>query len=375
MRHVASNFSDRVDARVHRVVAVDSIAAQWTPDLRLLAIVRTDHDKEVVTNLQSSGLRNVGWVEAASLVEGDIVIPQPAKAKSLVLHREADVHHSVLLTNRCNSHCLMCSQPPTEHDDSWLVSEAIDVVRHIGKSPTALGINGGEPLLAGTGLRKLIEETAALHPSTRIEILTNGRLFSDVAVVENVLKGVTANVSWLVPLYGHVDYLHDFVVQRRGAFEETVAGLLVLQEYRQPVQLRIVLIEPVLSILSELCGFIGRNLPFVREVALMACEPTGFALANREHCEVDLAHWSDEMQRSVTILQRYRVPFLVMNTPLCALPRHLWIHARKSISDWKNVYLDECKNCVVQDRCAGLFSLHERGWKPTTIRAIKKLQV
>lgn len=375
MRHIASNFSDFVDARVHRVVAVESIAGQWTPDLRLLALVRSDEDKEVVTRLQNSGLRNLGWVEATALIEGDIVIPQPVKAKSVVLHREGDVHHSVLLTNRCNNYCLMCSQPPTEHDDSWLVDEAIDVVRHIGKSPAALGISGGEPLLAGTGLRRVIEKTAALHPATRIEILTNGRLFSDETVVRNVLTGLTENVSWLVPLYGHVDYLHDFVVQRRGAFEETLAGLLVLQEHRQPIQLRIVLIEPVLSVLPELCGFIGRNLPFVREVVLMACEPIGFALANREHCEIDLADWGDAMQRSATILQRYRTPFLFMNMPLCALPQHLWIHARKSISDWKNVYLDECNSCVVQDRCAGLFSWHERGWKPTEIRAIKELQV
>ena len=326
--------------------------------------------------VQNSGIANHFHLpkEMNYLAEGDVIRIEPSGHINS-LFRKSSTHNTILLTEQCNHYCLMCSQPPVEGDDSWRVNEAIDVVRHIGKSPAALGISGGEPLLAGPGLRRLIEETAALHPATRMEVLTNGRLFSDETVVRNVLTGLTENVSWLVPLYGHVDYLHDFVVQRRGAFEETLAGLLVLQDHQQPIQLRIVLIEPVLRVLPELCGFIGRNLPFVREVALMACEPTGFALANREHCEVDLADWSDELQGSATMLQRYGVPFLFMNAPLCALPQHLWIHAHKSISDWKNVYLDDCNNCAVQDRCAGLFSWHTHGWKPTTIRAIKELQV
>jgi len=95
-----------------------------------------------------------------------------------------------------------------------------------------------------------------------------------------------------VPLYGHADFLHDFVVQAPCAYEQTIAGVLNLQACQQPVQLRIVLIQPVLlEILPELCTFIGRNQPFFREVVLMVCEPIGFALANRELCEVDLVDW------------------------------------------------------------------------------------
>ena len=155
-----------------------------------------------------------------------------------------------------------------------------------------------------------------------------------------------------------------------GAFDETIGGLLALRERRQAIQLRIVLIEPVLRALPELCRFIAMNLPFVREVALMACEPTGFALANREHCEVDLLDWSAILDRATRELSRRRVPFLFMNTPLCALPEHLWSTAHKSISDWKNVYAAECATCSVKDRCSGLFAWHEKGWKPATIRPI-----
>ncbi|GAB3266084.1 hypothetical protein GCM10027296_43610 [Chitinimonas naiadis] len=247
------------------------------------------------------------------------------------------------------------------------------MVKHIANSPTHLGMTGGEPLLLGARVREVIDTIAAYHPITKMELLTNGRLLAQAPTATSVLEGLHGKVSWLVPLYGHADFLHDFVVQSHGAFEETLQGLLQLQAHGQAIQLRIVLIEPVLKVLPELCAFIGRNLPFVREVALMGCEPIGYALANREHCEVDLATWHEEMGQGVAALRRYGVPCILMNTPLCTLPRSLWPYARRSISDWKQVHVDECRDCAVRDSCAGLFAWHEKGWRPGTINPIKEV--
>jgi hypothetical protein len=87
---------------------------------------------------------------------------------------------------------------------------------------------------------------------------------------------------------------------------------------------------------------------------------------------VDLLDWAETLERSVRELQRHRVPFLFMNTPLCSIPSNLWPYAHKSISDWKNVYADECTRCTVKAACSGLFTWHETGWKPTKIRAVVK---
>jgi His-Xaa-Ser system radical SAM maturase HxsC len=207
---------------------------------------------------------------------------------------------------------------------------------------------------------------------TRVEVLSNGRLFSHPEVAQEILKDLTAKVQWLIPLYGHSDFLHDFVVQSPGAFDETIAGLLALQNYGQSVQLRVVLIRPVLENIDELCSFIGRNLPFISMLALMACEPIGFALANREHCEVDLADWGDVLSVCARILNRFQIPFIFMNFPLCGLPKPLWRNAQRSISDWKNSYAEECIRCSVKNECSGLFAWYERGWKPTRIKAIRE---
>lgn len=377
---------------VMRVVSSDSLANGWRQDLSFLVPVATSDELVQIQALIERGLNNVTPLVSATLhesvgqgrcgivagadvviVEDDVVAIDSLSNRLQVLHRSSDRHQALFLTNRCNSNCLMCSQPTTRHDDSWLIAEALAQVRHIVDAPETIGITGGEPLLCGSGLRKVIDELAARFPQTRIEVLTNGRLLADRSFAADILDGLPSNVSWLVPLYGHADFLHDFVVQSHGAFDETLAGLLKLQEYRQPIQLRTVLIEPVLKNLPQLCAFIGKNLPFVREVALMGCEPIGFALANRSLCEVDLGRWHAEIKAGLQMLHWRQVPALLMNVPLCAVPDALRSYARQSISDWKQVYADECEGCVEKDRCCGLFAWHERGWKPAPVMPIREV--
>ena len=45
----------------------------------------------------------------------------------------------------------------------------------------------------------------------------------------------------------------------------------------------------------------------------------------------------------------------VFNHQLCVVDESVWPFARKSISDWKNVYLDACAGCGVRQDCGGFF--------------------
>ena len=371
MRRVEATF-DQHFVGVRRVVALNNLAIEWEPTLKFVVPINNNEERHRVHTLRSAGGIDVAWVRAVGLEEEDIVIPLPCGQEVEVLYRASDQHHSLFVTNRCNSYCLMCSQPPTKQDDSWLVLQVIEIISHIKASPKALGITGGEPLLLGASLLCILDAIAACHPTTRVEILSNGRLFSSANTVNAVLTPMKTEAVWMIPLYGHADFIHDFVVQSPGAFEETLEGLLTLREHQQRIQLRVVLIEPVLQVLEDLCSFIGRNLPFAHEVALMACEPTGFALANRDACEVDLAAWGKALEKAASVLQRHEVSFIFMNTPLCALPRSLWMHAHKSISDWKNSYIAECDGCDMKASCSGLFDWAHTTWLPTKISAIKE---
>lgn len=358
------------------VIPLEKLSAQWRPELRFLVRVADIEDISKVARLRSAGLNNLillvtnllaaegcqteAVVETdGNLMDEDVVAIADHMNHAHVLFRHTDQHHTIFLTNRCNSYCLMCSQPPTKHDDSWLVNEAVEVANHMASSPHTLGFSGGEPLLLGEHLRLVLDTFTHLHPNTRYDVLSNGRLLADPIYAERMLNGLSERLTWMVPIYGHADFLHDFVVQSPGAFEETLAGLLNLRRFGQAVQLRIVLIRPVLENLAALCEFIGRNLPFVREVALMACEPIGFALANPELTDVDLRDWSAELSHGLRTLKRAKVPAILMNAPLCALPQTLWPYAHKSISDWKRKFAEECVTCIVKTDCAGLFSWHD----------------
>lgn len=364
MRKAVATMMPGTPRQAYRVVSLEQLSATWKQDINFAVAVSEINHVEIVEGLVKTGLRNVSWVRSDELEYDDIIFAAPGKDSVDVSYRRTDLHHTLFLTNRCNSNCLMCSQPPTKEEDGWLADEAIDIMRHIEHSPQSIGITGGEPLLLGSKLRRVLDEITFLHPLSRVDLLTNGRLLSNPDIAASILDDLKTNVAWLIPLYGHAHMLHDFVVQAPGAFEQTLEGLLRLHQRGHPIQLRIVLIEPVMEWLEDLCDFIGKNLPFVYEVAFMACEPIGFALANKDICDIDLREWALPLLKASNCLGRNGVRHIFMNAPLCALPKKLWPFAQRSISDWKQVYASECEGCAVRKDCSGLFAWHERGWAP-----------
>src|SRR5690348_1913289 len=55
------------------------------------------------------------------LSDGDIIRISPRSGELWVMYRRASACNSMLLTEQCNSYCLMCSQPPKTGDDRYLV--------------------------------------------------------------------------------------------------------------------------------------------------------------------------------------------------------------------------------------------------------------
>ena len=390
MRRIVASCPSITQRRIMRFTHLHAFPAEWRPGLSWLVPATSIEEIRTLERLSSAGLTDL-YVTVGSdvtqenstlpfvhiapheLEPGDVVAITPGKSKLQVLCRESDMHHTVFLTNRCNSHCLMCSQPPTSNDDSWLIEEAKQIAVHLRRAPAVLGFTGGEPLLLGPALRDVIETFASAHPGLRFEVLTNGRRLSDRTLAAALLTGLAPQVTWMVPLYGHADFLHDHVVQSEGAFDETIDGLLTLQAFVQQIQLRIVLIEPVLQVLPDLCTFIARNLPFVREVALMGCEPIGYALRNRAECEVNISDWGNTLTQSVRSLTRAGIHPVLMNTPLCSIPTDLHSYAHRSISDWKQGYAPECDGCRMRKDCCGLFASAMHGWRPAGLRPIREI--
>ncbi|HCQ5248704.1 TPA: His-Xaa-Ser system radical SAM maturase HxsC [Acinetobacter baumannii] len=377
--------------QICRVLNLNNLYVEWLPDQSILVPINNIQEVRIFDRYIESGLDNLYPIYSSDLMDivgenklfipegqvleaNDVVAIDLYKKNLNVLLRASDTHHTLFLTNRCNNYCIMCSQPPTKHDDSWLIEQALEIIKHLSYVPMNIGLTGGEPLLLDKNLRLIIDTIHHKFPSTKIDVLTNGRLFSNSEVAELVLSNLETKVNWLIPLYGHADLLHDFVVQQHLAFEETLEGFYVLQNYEQPIQLRIVLVKPVLENLLNLCNYIRSNLPFINEVAFIGCEPIGFALANRELSQVDIKEWWKELENAADILINSKIRFIFMNIPLCCLPENLWDFAALSISDWKNTYDPVCQECDLRGKCCGLFSWYKNGWMPSTIKPIKLLK-
>lgn len=294
--------------------------------------------------------------EALGYLSGDDVISvSPDGQRVRVIWRHASHQNSILLTERCNHYCLMCSQPPKTGDDDWLLDEAVDLIRLLPRSTQEIGFTGGEPTLYGDKLIDLLRLCSNLLPEAGVHVLSNGRRFSDPAYAAAWASIENPNLMVGIPIYGAEPARHDYVVQAEGAFNETVQGIMNLGAQRQRMEIRVVLHKQTAPALPEIAEFIARNIPFVDQVALMGLEMIGLARANIPALWVDPTEYADELEEAVNILDRSGIHTMIYNHQLCLLPKRLWPFAVKSISDWKNEYHPECLKCSVREQCGGFF--------------------
>jgi His-Xaa-Ser system radical SAM maturase HxsC len=305
------------------------------------------------------------------LGDGDVISLDPGSRRLRVLYRRASKHNAFLVTERCNHYCLMCSQPPRNVDDGWILDEIAECIELIDPATETIGFTGGEPLLEWQRFITVVAAVRDRLPETAIHVLTNGRAFAADEVASAWAAIAHKRLTAGIPLYSSVDAVHDYVVQAVSAFDETVLGILRLKDKGQRVEVRVVLHAVTAPRLRETCTWLARNLPFVDHVALMGLENTGFAIANQELLWIDPLDYQDDLAYGVDVLRAAGVNVSIYNLPLCLLERSVWDVAVQSISDWKNGYLPECEGCAARPRCAGFFS----SGRPRMSRGIRAIPV
>ncbi len=297
-------------------------------------------------------------VHSLSIVEhlsdGDVISISPSGFVR-ILYRRQSPHNFILLTEQCNSFCLMCSQPPREIDDFDRIQEHLRLIDLIDPETKELGITGGEPTLFRDDFLRLIDHCKTKLPDTALHVLTNGRLFFYKEFAHRLARVGHPDIMLGIPLYSDVDSEHDYVVQAKGAFEETVLGLYNLEREHVPIEIRVVVHRQTYRRLPQLAVFIARNFPFAAHVALMGMEMFGFVHKNLAELWIDPYDYQAELVAATEILFLSGLNTSIYNHQLCILDRRIWPFARKSISDWKNIYLEECEQCTMREQCGGLF--------------------
>jgi His-Xaa-Ser system radical SAM maturase HxsC len=327
--------------------------AELPPDFGLYILVGAEEEGERLVADRPAVLLPDAY---SYLGSGDIIRVAPHRNGIRALYRRASNYNSILLTDRCNNYCLMCSQPPKKADDSWIVDQVLETIPLIDPDASEIGFTGGEPTLLGDDLIRILTACKNWLPRTAIHVLSNGRLFSNFAFAEKYSRVGHPDLMVGIPLYSDLSTLHDYVVQADGAYDETIRGILNLKRLGQKVEIRVVVHKQTYERLPELAEFITRNLLFVDHVALMGLEMTGFTKINIDDLWIDPKHYQAQLYEATRVLTASRMNVSIYNHQLCILDPKLWRYAKKSISDWKNEYMPECAGCTKMSDCGGFFS-------------------
>ncbi|HWA91462.1 MAG TPA: His-Xaa-Ser system radical SAM maturase HxsC [Rhizomicrobium sp.] len=383
--HTRAALGDDAHSGIYKVLALgEALEGAFAPS-RVLIEQRGRAPRGEYAALQALGYAGIVADERPSRLPSDLVcvsdIAHPGvvalgdvvrlreNGQISILHRRGANANFLFATERCNSYCLMCSQPPRAENDDWRVDELREVVPLIDRDIPHLGITGGEPTLLGDRLAEIIRLIGEYLPRAHLHILSNARLFADPALTDTLVQA-GRNVMWAVPLYADTAPRHDYIVQADGAFEDTINGLYNLAERGAAIELRMVLHAKTVGRLDQFAEFVWRSLPFVKHVAFMGLEPMGFAKLNRADLYVDPLDYRDALERAAWFLADRGIPTSIYNTPLCLLTPGAWPLARRSISDWKNVFAPECDACAVRDRCSGFFKSAGAAWRSRGIQPI-----
>ncbi|MBN8603132.1 MAG: His-Xaa-Ser system radical SAM maturase HxsC [Planctomycetes bacterium] len=307
-------------------------------------------------NARSSGERIICLPPTLHyLRSGDIIRIAPATGQIWVMYRKESLNNAIFATERCNSWCVMCSQPPKKVDDSELVNDWLKAIPLMSRETKCLGITGGEPTLLGPRLIEIIESCNLHLPQTGLHCLSNGRLFQYLTLAKSVAAVSHPDLVFGIPLYSDIASRHNYTVQIDGAFDQTLRGILNLARVGIQCEIRVVVHRHTFDRLPQLAEFIARNLPFVTHVAWMGYEPIGFGRANLNALWMDPVEYADQLAQACTILRQNAIEQSIYNHQLCVLPQELWDLSRQSISDWKNIYLSACEPCQVRQSCGGFF--------------------
>lgn len=326
----AANDASEYDARL---IADDGHAAVYSCRLGIFEIVGLTSDD----------------------LDGDVVLVNPWTGKAERLIRARSAHNSLLVTERCDQLCVMCSQPPKKtHVDRF---SALTQAVLLAPKNCVIGITGGEPTLYKEQLLGMLEHVIANRPDLRFQVLTNGQHF-DQSDVGRLRSPLYRHVQWGVPLYASEAGIHDEIVGKAGAFDRLQEAFAHLISAGAVVELRTVLLATNVEHLPRLARHVISRLRFVDAWSIMQLENIGFARNRWRDLYVDHSRNFEPIAKAVTAAILHGVNARLFNFARCTVPTEFRDYAVASISDWKRRYAKACSKCAEIDRCSGFFEWH-----------------
>jgi len=291
---------------------------------------------------------DVGYADGKGKIR--IVLSQLANANTL------------LVTEQCDNLCLFCSQPPKNINDEILFSYAAQSIIAFN-SDKMIGISGGEPLLKKNHILNFFKNLNQFKNKTPLHILSNGRAFKDKDFVDNFYRlNKDRRVLVGVPVYGTNSQSHDILVSSKGAWSETIAGLINAGNQGIEIEIRIIPTQLNYKEISSIVELVLTCCNHITRISIMNLEQMGWAKKNWSELYIEPRYYQDELVKSCEMGKRFGIDISLFNYPLCHIPDRIHKYARKSISDWKNAFEDKCDFCVLKPECGGFFTSIKDKW-------------
>ena len=299
--------------------------------------------------------KNIQYFETLDEIEDGAIVRIENETLFITIRPSSNAK-TLFFTSKCNHYCLMCSEPPQTKNDDYLISDNIKIIELLDKDLEVIGISGGEPTLLGDDFIRIIQKIRKELPETTIRVLTNGRAYTNETFVKRLASVAGEYLVSEIPLYHSYYANHDYIVQSKNAFFETINGLYTCAKYNLRTDIRVVISKQNYNNLDDLMYFIYKNIPFVEHIALMGLEYIGFVMNNIEDIHISPLEYKKQVRAAIYTCKKYSLNVSIYNLPLCLVHEDVRAYAQQSISDWKNEFSDICSKCPVKEQCAGMFT-------------------
>ena len=163
-------------------------------------------------------------------------------------------------------------------------------------------------------------------------------------------------LSFGIPLHSDYEKDHNIIAGNPYAYKETMSGFYNLAMNSASIEVRVVINKLNYQRLSEISQYILKNLPFIEWVSYMGMERTGYADKHAHSIWIDPLDYSDNLIIACELLVMSGYNARIYNIPLCLLHHTGWQYAYQSISEWKKTFATSCRECIVREKCCGLFA-------------------
>lgn len=275
-----------------------------------------------------------------------------------ILYRDDSNDNAIVVTNQCNSNCIMCPDSDIVRNtkENPSIKKILEHIECIPDDTEHITITGGEVGILKEDFIKVLEKCKNYLPNTEFLILTNGRVFSVEKYTEKISEVVPNNTRFAIPIYAGEPQLHDEITRVPGSFRQAVVGIHNLINKNIDIEIRIVVLRKNYKELKNIANFIVKNIPQVKIVNIMALEMTGNAFKNKEQVWVNFSDISIYLYKACMELIENGIMTNLYNFPLCCIDKRLYSISRKSITDYKICYKEQCEECTAQDWCGGFFN-------------------